>query len=255
MVKNKLRNIKLVIEYDGTNYCGWQIQKNGPTVQETITKTLTKITGHKITLYGASRTDSGVHSTGQTANFMTDSRLTPYQFLRAINDHLPDDIVIRSVKEMLTSFNSRYDAKSKIYRYTILNSIIPNAFDKHLYYFLPYRTSIDRMRKAARYLIGKHNFKAFAAKSSQKEDCHRRIYSIKITKDKDYIYMDIKGNGFLYNMVRTIVGTLLWVSQGKMQPEDIKGIIKSEDRKKAGPTVPSKGLCLVKVNYELNNRI
>ncbi|MFH0888187.1 MAG: tRNA pseudouridine(38-40) synthase TruA [Planctomycetota bacterium] len=252
MTKNKLRNIKLVIEYDGTNYCGWQIQKNGPTVQETLTKILTRITGHKITLYGTSRTDSGVHSIGQTANFLTTSRLTHYQFLRAINDQLPYDIVIRSVKEMPESFNSRYDAKSKIYRYTILNSLIPKVFDRNLYYFLTYRISIDRMKKAARYFIGKHNFRAFAAKSSGKEDCYRRIYSIKITKNKDYIYIDIKGDGFLYNMVRTIVGTLLWVSQGKMRPEDIKSIIKSEDRKNAGPTVPAKGLCLVKVNYELS---
>ena len=252
MATNKLRNIKLVIEYDGTNYCGWQIQKNGPTVQETLTKILTRITGHKITLYGAGRTDSGVHSIGQTANFLTASRLTPYQFLRAINDHLPRDIVTRSVKEVPKSFNSRYAAKSKIYRYTILNSIIPKVFNRNLYYFLPYKISIDRMKKAVRYFVGRHNFKAFAAKSPQKDDCNRRIYSIKITQDTDYVYIDIKGNGFLHNMVRTIVGTLLWVSHGKIQPEDIKDIIKSEDRKKAGPTVPAKGLCLVKVNYELS---
>jgi len=244
-----LRNIKLTIEYDGTNYCGWQIQKNAKAVQEVITEAITKITGHKITLYGASRTDSGVHAKGQAANFHTRSRMTPQQFIKALNSNLPDDIVIRAAKEVSKSFNSMYNARSKNYRYTILNSPIPTALDRNFYYFVPYRISLAKIRKATRYLIGRHNFRAFATKSSAKENCVRKIYSIKITGKNDYIYIDIKGNGFLYNMVRTIVGTLLLIAQDKMKPEDIKEILKSQDRKKAGPTAPAKGLCLLKVNY------
>ena len=246
---SKLRNIKLTIEYDGTNYCGWQIQKNARSVQAVITETLTKITGHKITLYGASRTDSGVHARGQVANFRTQSRMTHYQFIKALNSNLPGDIVIRAVKDVSKSFNSMYDAKSKDYRYTILNSPIPSALDRSFYYFAPYPISIAPMKKAARYLVGRHDFRAFATKSSAKENCIRKIYSIKITSKGDYIYIDIKGNGFLYNMVRTIVGTLLLVAQGKMESVNIKQIIKSRERKKAGPTAPAKGLCLLRVSY------
>ncbi|MEW6026201.1 MAG: tRNA pseudouridine(38-40) synthase TruA [Planctomycetota bacterium] len=245
----KLHNIKLTIEYDGTNYCGWQTQKGDITVQETITKALTVIVKHKVTLYGASRTDSGVHAKGQIANFLTKSRMTPNQFVRALNSNLPDDIVIRSAKEVDKTFNSRFNTRSKLYRYAILNSPIPSALDRNFYCFVPYRISLARMRKTARYLVGEHNFRAFATKSSAKENCVRRIYSIRITKKGDYIYVDIKGNGFLYNMVRTIVGTLLLAAQGKIRPEYIKEILNSQERKKAGPTAPAAGLCLLKINY------
>ncbi|HLD36040.1 MAG TPA: tRNA pseudouridine(38-40) synthase TruA [Planctomycetota bacterium] len=246
---SKLRNIKLTIEYDGTNYCGWQIQKNARSVQGIITETLTKITGHKITLYGASRTDSGVHAKGQVANFRTNSRMTPQQFIKALNSNLPNDIAIRTAKEMPKSFNSMYGAKSKDYRYTILNSPVRSALDRNFYHFIPYQISISRMKQALKYLVGRHDFRAFATKSSAKENCTRKIYSIKITTNGDYIHIDIKGDGFLYNMVRTIAGTLLLVAQGKMKPEDIKRIIKSQERKKAGPTAPAKGLCLLRVSY------
>ena len=141
-----------------------------------------------------------------------------------------------------------YDAKSKNYRYTILNSTIRTALDRNFYYFVPYKISISRMKQALKYLVGRHDFRAFATRSSAKENCIRKIYSIKINTKGDYIYIDIKGNGFLYNMVRTIVGTLLLVAQGKIKPEGIKAIIESRERKKAGPTAPAKGLCLLKVN-------
>ena len=244
----KLRNIKLTIEYDGTNYCGWQIQKNAKSVQEVLTETIAKITGHKITLYGASRTDSGVHAKGQIANFRTNSRMTSHQFIKALNSNLPGDIAIRTVKEVNKSFNSMYDAKSKNYRYTILNSTIRTALDRNFYYFVPYKISISRMKPALKYLIGRHDFRAFATRSSAKENCIRKIYSIKINTKANYIYINIKGNGFLYNMVRTIVGTLLLVAQDKIKPEGIRAIIESRERKKAGPTAPAKGLCLLKVN-------
>lgn len=244
-----MRNIKFIIEYDGTNYCGWQTQNGQPTVQETITKALAKIVGHKVTLYGASRTDSGVHAKGQVANFRTSSLMTPHQFIKALNSNLPDDIVIRKAEEIAKSFNSMYNARSKLYRYTILNSPIPSALDRNFYYFAPYRISPAKMKKAMRYLVGRHDFRAFASKSSAKENCVRKIYSIKITGKNDYIYIDIKGNGFLYNMVRAIIGTLLLVAQDKIKPEDIKEILKSQERKKAGPTAPAKGLCLLRVNY------
>lgn len=142
-----------------------------------------------------------------------------------------------------------FNARSKDYRYTILNSPIPTALDRNFYCFVPYKISVNRMKQALKYLVGRHNFRAFATRSSSKENCIRKIYSIRITKKGDYVYVDINGNGFLYNMVRTIVGTLLLIAQNKIKPESIREIIESQDRKKAGPTAPAKGLCLLKVNY------
>jgi tRNA pseudouridine38-40 synthase len=243
------RNIKLTIEYDGTNYCGWQTQSGPTTVQETVSKTLTKIVGHQVTLYGASRTDSGVHARGQSANFRTSSQMTPAQFIKALNSSLPGDIAVRAAKSVPESFNAMHKARSKHYRYTILNSPVRSALDRNFYYFAPYKLSVNRMRQTLKYLVGRHDFRAFASKSSGRENCVRKIYSIRISKQGAYININIKGNGFLYNMARTIVGTLLLIGQGKMKPEAIKTIIRSRVRKKAGPTAPAKGLCLLKVNY------
>lgn len=243
------RKIKLTIEYDGSNYCGWQIQKNGLAIQEVVAKALSRISGRKVNLQGASRTDSGVHAKGQTAHFLTSSRMTPEQFVLALNARLPDDIAVRKAEPVRKSFHARFQAKNKSYRYTILNSRIRTALDRNFYYLAPYRLSLGQMKKASRYLIGQHDFRAFASQSSDKEDCRRRIYSIKISKKGGRIYIDITGNGFLYNMVRTIVGTLLQIGRGKIKPEYIKEILESRERKKAGPTAPAKGLCLIKVNY------
>jgi len=244
-----MRNIGLRIEYDGTNYCGWQIQKGHTSIQEIITNALSKITGHKITLYSAGRTDSGVHAEGQVANFLTTSLLSVGKFVKALNHHLPKDIVVRNAREMPKSFNARYRATGKLYRYTILNSPIPTALNRNYCYYYPYKINLNLIKKAAKCLVGTHNFRAFASKAALKKSCVRTLSFIRISRKGRYVYINIQGNGFLYNMVRTIVGTLLWVNQGKMSPRDIAEILNSQERRKAGPTIAAKGLCMVKVLY------
>ncbi|MCK4909565.1 MAG: tRNA pseudouridine(38-40) synthase TruA [Planctomycetes bacterium] len=247
----KKRNIKLLIEYEGTHYCGWQSQDGRQiTVQETISQALKKITGQKTTLYGASRTDSGVHALGQVATFFTTSRLPPERFLFAINSYLPDDIVIKEVKDVRIGFKPQTQAKRKTYIYTIINGRVPSALRRNLIHFIVKpRLNVNRMRQAARYLVGRHDFRAFATKGHLKENCVRKIYSLAVSREKNEVKFEVVGNGFLYNMVRAIVGTLLLVGQGKMTPKNVKKILDSHDRKQAGPTAPAKGLCLIKIEY------
>ncbi|MFH1227570.1 MAG: tRNA pseudouridine(38-40) synthase TruA [Planctomycetota bacterium] len=248
------RNIKLIIEYDGTNYCGWQIQKNDRTIQAEITKALEKMTRHKVTLYGASRTDSGVHALGQVANFYTTGNLDPARIQNGLNGLLDDDIVIKESREVPDRFNAQYDAKAKTYIYRMLNGPVPSALQRNYYYFNPQQVSVPLMRKAARFLKGRHDFRAFANHAGSYSDSIRRICDIRIIKKHldgvgQEIRFTVTGNGFLYNMVRNIVGTLLLVGYKKIAPEAVKYILKSKDRARAGQNVPAKGLCLVKVEY------
>ncbi|MBI4713233.1 MAG: tRNA pseudouridine(38-40) synthase TruA [Planctomycetes bacterium] len=243
------RNIKLIIEYDGTNYCGWQIQDGQPTVQGEITRAIKRVTGKKATLYGAGRTDSGVHAEAQAANFRTDSRLTAQQLMYALNSKLPDDIVVKDAREVPLAFNAQYDARGKTYIYTVYNGSIRPAVQRSYCYFVYKNLSVGLMRKAAGYIKGRHNFKSFATKSVGRANCERTVYSIKITKKGDFIWFEVKGDGFLYNMVRNIVGTLLLVGHKKIKSEAVKSILKSADRRLAGPNIPAKGLRLVEVKY------
>lgn len=248
-MKSVARNIKLVIEYDGTNYCGWQMQNGQPTVQGEITRAIKRVTGKKVTLYGAGRTDSGVHAEAQAANFRTDSRLTARQLMYALNSKLPDDIVVKDAQEVPLAFNAQYDARGKTYIYTVYNGPVRPAVQRAYCYFIRKELLVGLMRQAAGYIKGRHNFKAFATKSAQRDDCRRTVRAIKITKKGDFIWFEVKGDGFLYNMVRNIVGTLLLVGHKKIAPEAVKGIIKSADRRLAGPNIPAKGLRLVEVIY------
>lgn len=244
----------MIIEYDGTNYCGWQIQKNSRTIQAEITKAIEEMTGQKTTLYGASRTDSGVHALGQTANFRTQSKLEPARIQRGLNGILDRDIVISQAVEVPDKFNARYDAKDKVYIYTMLNGPVRTALQRHFCYYNPQPASVSLMQKAARYLEGRHDFRAFASKAGSYKDSVRTIYDIKVTGKRlagnsRMIYFKFRGDGFLYNMVRNIVGTLLLTGYKKIAPNAVKDILKSKNRAKAGPNVPAKGLCLVKVEY------
>jgi len=265
----KKRNIKLIIEYDGSKYFGWQSQ-NGRhvTVQETIGKTLKKIIGEKVVLYGASRTDSGVHAFGQVANFYSATKLAPERLRGGLNKHLPHDIVIRKVSDVSAKFNSKRNVKSKTYCYTMLNGSAPSAIYRNTTYFLN-TTALDvkSMEKAARYLEGKHDFSAFTSSSPgyKKHSNVRTIYSLKVRllnevskevnvkdaygSDCQLIQFLVRGNGFLYNMVRSIVGTLVMVGKNKIPPKSVKKILESADRNKAGQTMPPRGLCLLKVEY------
>lgn len=247
-----MRNLRLEIEYDGTNYCGWQIQRNSnnkPSIQETLEKTLRKILQEKIKLIGSGRTDAGVHALAQVANFKTNSKVALEKLQKALNGNLPDDITISKIEEVSFKFNSRFNAKSKLYRYTILNRNYPSAGLRNTTYFYPHPLNIKLMQKEAKVLLGRHNFAAFVGANKTEINAVRTIKRIKITKDKDLIYIDIEADGFLYNMVRNIVGTLIEIGRGKFSKGSLKRILASRNRKLAGPTAPAYGLYLLKVKY------
>lgn len=246
-----MRNLKLALEYDGTNYAGWQIQKSRKqkTIQETVEKALAKILQENIRLVGSGRTDAGVHALAQVANFKTNSDIAVKKLQVALNGLLPDDIVVSKIKEVDSSFHSRFSAKAKVYRYTILNRAYSSALLKDKVYFFRHRLNIRRMREEAKVLLGRHNFKAFQASTDKDLSPVRTIKSLKITRNKDLVYIDIKADGFLYNMARNIVGTLIEVGRGKFKRGELKKILLSKDRRLAGPTAPARGLCLVEVKY------
>lgn len=247
-----MRNIRIIIEYDGTNYSGWQTQKNAPSIQEEIKKAIKKITGEDVNLIGAGRTDAGVHAKGQTANFITDSRIPADKFAWALNSVLEKDIVIKESEEVSLDFHSRYDAKSKIYSYTIHRGLFPPAIMRNYVYHVNFGKHIDiqELKKAAECFVGTYDFRAFMAAGSNVVNTIRTIYSVNIEEFEDFIKIFYHGNGFLYNMVRIITGTIVYASIGKLNSKDIPDIIKKGDRTLAGITFPPHGLCLEKVYYD-----
>ncbi|MBB6624968.1 tRNA pseudouridine(38-40) synthase TruA [Clostridium gasigenes] len=244
-----MRNIKLLIEYDGTNYFGWQKQKLGTTVQGTIEIAIKKVTGEDVKLIGSSRTDSGVHARGYVANFKTNSSIPGNRFKEAINTKLPDDIVILNSLEVMEEFHARYNSKGKTYTYTVLNSEIPSAIGRSYSYHVRGKINIEKMTETCKYFIGTHDFKAFKSDGSSVKTTIRTISDLHIEINKNKIKFFITGDGFLYNMVRIIVGTLLQVGRGTKLPIDIKTIIDNQDRKGAGMCVPALGLVLEEVFY------
>jgi tRNA pseudouridine38-40 synthase len=247
-----MRNLKLEIEYDGRHYCGWQVQKRQKrkqSIQEVLEKTLRKILQEKIRLIVSGRTDAGVHAQAQIANFKTNSTIAPDKLRLALNGLLPDDITISKIEEARPDFHSRFAVKSKVYRYTILNRRYPSALLKNRVYFYHYPLDIKLMRQEARCLLGRHNFKSFQAADVKERDPLKTIKNIQITKDNDLVYIDIEADGFLYNMVRNIVGTLIEIGRGRFLKGSLKRIVESRNRNLAGPTVPPRGLCLMKVKY------
>ncbi|WP_052221492.1 tRNA pseudouridine(38-40) synthase TruA [Clostridium homopropionicum] len=243
------KNFKLVIEYDGTNYAGWQRQNNAITVQKILEEVLEKLTGRNINVIGCSRTDSGVHARGFICNFVTETTIPPSKIKYAINNLLPNDIVILDSSEVPINFHSRYNCIKKTYTYTILNREEPAAINRNYVYHFKRPLDIDLMKKGSEFLIGTHEFDSFRKIGSSVKTTTRTIYSIDIEKQEYYIKFNITGNGFLYNMVRIIVGTLLDVGVGKMTPESVKEILLAKDRSKAGMSLPAQGLCLEKIYY------
>ena len=245
-----MRNIKLTIEYDGTNYQGWQRQKNThQTLQEIIEKTLKQILQERIRLIASGRTDAGVHAQGQVANLKTNTKIASRKLKLALNSLLPDDIAITKVQEADLGFHSRFDAKSKIYRYTILNQRHPSALWRNVTYLVPYKLDLKQMQRAAKLLLGRHNFRSFQAADKKLKDSTRIIKKIKISKKGNFIFIDIQANGFLYKMVRNIVGTLIEIGRKKHPPVKIQKILASKNRQFAGSTVSGCGLCLLRVDY------
>ena len=245
-----MRNFKLILQYEGTRYQGWQKQESTDnTIQGKLEMLLTKMTGVKTEIQGSGRTDAGVHALGQVANFHADTKMSCEEVMDYMNRYLPDDIGVIFVEEMPQRFHSRLNAKGKTYVYRILNSEIPRVFERRYVYEYPGSLDIKAMQQAAAYLIGKHDFKAFTSAKKGKKSTVRTIESIAIDKKEDEIYLTYKGDGFLYHMVRILTGTLLEVGAGERKPEDVKEILESGLREKAGALVPAKGLTLVAVDY------
>ena len=247
-----MRNFKLVIEYDGTGYHGWQRQSNTCTIQGTIEDALKRMTGQSVTLIGSGRTDAGVHARGQVANFRLETRLTSDVFANGLNSLLPADIVIKDCATVDESFHARFDAQGKVYDYCILNRPTPAALFRRYAWHIKKPLDLDAMRKAMLCLEGEHEFSAFEGAGSPRSHAVRTVIDLKLTgKDADgYVVFSIEADGFLRHMVRNIVGTLVDVGLGKISPKTFEDILISKDRKQAGITAPAHGLFLREVKYK-----
>ena len=233
------------------NLIGWQKQPDKLNIQGNIEKAIEEITGEEIDLMASGRTDRGVHAIGQVANFKTNSQIPIEKFAIAINSKLKKSIVIKSAEEVDERFHSRLSCKKKTYRYVINNSNFSSAIYRNLETHIPTKLNVEKMKEAIKYFIGEHDFSAFKASGTSSKSSVRIIYEAQIIpKEDERIWIELTGNGFLYNMVRIISGTLVDVGLRKIEPESISKIIKDKDRSKAGKTLPPQGLYLVKVNYE-----
>lgn len=239
----------LITEYEGTAYHGWQVQKNGITVQEVLEKAISRITNTKTHVLSSGRTDAGVHAEGMPAHFVTESKMQPHEIQLALNSLLPHDISIREVREVPMSFNARGSAKRKLYRYTILNRDYPSALNFRRSWFIPHELDIDAMRRAAKYLQGRHDFTSFRAGNCNAKSPVRTLDRVAISKKDGYLIFEFEGKGFLKHMVRNFMGTLVYVGRKKIPARQVKTILKALNRRVAGPTAPSHGLCLIRVEY------
>ena len=245
-----MRHIRIVVEYDGTSLCGWQRQANGPTVQAHLEAALAQLLTHEAPVIGASRTDAGVHARGQVASFRTERAIPLHGIRRGLNSILPREIAVRDVTEVADDFHPRFSATGKHYRYTILCTPDRSPRWRDRAWHVP--ESIDRglVREGAAHLIGEHDFSAFRAAGCTAKTAIRRIDSIDVTDAGEVLLVDIRGNAFLRNMVRIVVGTLVEVGQGHTPPAQVAEILASRDRTKAGKTAPAHGLELVEVRYD-----
>lgn len=244
-----MKRVRLTIAYDGTNYCGWQIQPNGITIQEVLENCLEDLTGKKTSIMGASRTDTGVHALGNVAVFDTDMRMPGEKFSFALNQRLPEDIRIQKSEEVPLDFHPRYRESEKTYEYKILNRQFPIPTQRLYTHFTYVPLDIEKMREAGKYLVGEHDFKSFCGAGAQVKTTVRKIQEICISREDSLITIKIRGKGFLYNMVRIIAGSLMEIGQGMYPPEHMKEILEAKDRQAAGPTAPARGLTLVGIQY------
>jgi len=245
-----MRNIKLVIEYDGTNYHGWQVQPNALTIQEVIEKKIEVMTRERVRLIGSGRTDAGVHALGQVANFKTSLRIPADGFHRGLNSLLPPDIVIKSVEEVDLQFHAQYGAKRKSYRYIILNQKIPSAIYRNYAWHVPVTLNVQAMEKAAKVICGRQDFSSFQSADPDLADPIREVFRAEWSGSAGSLLLfHIEADGFLKHMVRNIVGTLVEVGKGKICGEEFRQILAARDRRQAGMTAPPHGLFLVEVKY------
>lgn len=244
-----MKRIKLIVAYDGTNYCGWQTQINGITVEEVLNKTLSGLLKEDIRVIGASRTDSGVHALGNVAVFDTESKIPGDKFSFALNQRLPEDIRIQESCQVADDFHPRFCDTIKTYEYKMLNRKFALPTERLYSAFVYYPLDVEKMQMAAAYLVGEHDFKSFCSSGSQVESTVRTITDISVEKHGEMISIRVSGNGFLYNMVRIIVGTLMKIGLGVWEPERMEEILNACDRNAAGPKAEARGLTLVEIRY------
>lgn len=245
-----MRNIKLLIQYDGTRYSGWQSQEHTDrTIQGKIKAVLEHMTGEQVELQGSGRTDAGVHALGQVANFRTNTELSCEEIRDYLNQYLPEDIAVTDAEEAELRFHSRLSAVRKTYVYRIWNGPLPNVFERKYLYWVKEKLDEEAMRRTAEMLCGTHDFRAFCSNKRMKKSTVRTLESIVIEKKGSELCLIFTGNGFLYNMVRILAGTIIEAGLHKRDPETIPEILASLDRQQAGFTAPAQGLCLKKVDY------
>lgn len=244
-----MRRIKLIVSYDGTDYCGWQVQPGKRTIEGELNKALSSLLHEEIAVIGASRTDAGVHGLGNIAVFDTESRIPGEKFSYALNQRLPEDIVIQESSEVAADYHPRKCNSTKTYEYRIWNHPFPNPLNRRYATFVYTPLDVERMERAAKFLEGEHDFTSFCSVATQVENKVRTIYSADVKQEGRMITLRVQGSGFLYNMVRIIAGTLIKVGQGALQPEQIPEILAAMNRQAAGPTAPPEGLTLVEIAH------
>ena len=243
------KRVRLTVAYDGTNYHGWQIQPNGITIESELNRCLSDLFGEQIEVIGASRTDSGVHALGNIAVFDTTARMPAEKVVYALNQRLPEDIRVQRSEEVPIDWHPRHVESRKTYEYRIYCAKFPMPVKRLYSYFIYHEPDIDRMQRAAAYLVGEHDFKSFCQIGAQVQSTVRTLHSLEVIRQDSDIVIRVCGNGFLYNMVRIIAGTLLDAGLGRKEPEDMLRILEARDRSAAGPTAPPQGLTLMKYEF------
>lgn len=245
-----MKRVKLTVAYDGTNYCGWQVQPNGRTVQEVLNRCLTELLAEEISTIGASRTDAGVHALGNVAVFDTHARMPAEKISYALNTRLPEDIRIQDSREVPADFHPRFQKTVKTYEYKIYNRKFPDPTKRLYTFFYYYPLDISKMQQAAEYLVGEHDFRSFCTYKPEVENTVRKIYALDVNRSvDDVVTIRIQGNGFLYNMVRIITGTLIRIGGGAYPPCEMKAILEGKNRDLAGETARPEGLTLIEIQY------
>ncbi len=244
-----VRNIKLTIHYDGSSYHGWQAQPDQPTIQKELTRAIEKLTGKQVIVNGASRTDAGVSALGQVANIKIDTPIPTENIAKALTEILPDDIAVAEAADVPDDFDAISSVKSKLYRYTIYTGPTPPVLQIRHCQHLPVKLDTSAMEKGAKLLVGTKDFKSFASAADIRQSSVRTITNCRVKADGEWIYIDVEADGFLYNMVRNIVGTVVEVGRARWKPEKITEILEAKDRTAAGPIAPAAGLCLMRIDY------
>lgn len=243
-------NIRLIFEYDGTDYVGWQMQANGLSVQRVVEDGLCELMGEPVRLISSGRTDAGVHALGMVANFHTSRKLPMGAYREGLNRLLPPDIVVRDACEVSNDFHARYDARGKWYRYSIHLAPVRSPLSRRFYWQLRSELNQSAMLEAAELMVGRHDFRAFRAAGCAAHTTTREIFSIDLVQKEPFLYIDVRGAGFLRHMVRIMAGTLVSVGQGKSSLTEVEKLLQGQSRQKAGPTAPAHGLCLMQVWYD-----